>query len=349
MPHHRMLAVLLAVTICTLPAAADGIRDHLNRSDAWHRSTEGRRIAANVLSHQSTAGSWPKNTDTASQPYGGDGARIRGTFDNGATTPELTFLARAFRATNDDAYRRAFLLGFDHILEAQYPSGGWPQRHPAGDGYARHITFNDQTMVRLMRFVREVATAEAYRFVDEDRRDAAEQAFARGVECILKCQVRVDGKLTAWCAQHDAATFAPRPARSYELVSLSGSESVGIVRLLMSIEDPSQAIIQAVDAAVAWLEQVKLTGIRVDRKPDPAAPRGTNKVIVADPDAPPLWARFYEIGTNRPIYADRDGVVKRHLADIGYERRNGYAWLGTWAQELLQEEYPAWKRRLNRQ
>jgi hypothetical protein len=57
-----------------------------------------------------------------------------------------------------------------------------------------------------------------------------------------------------------------------------------------------------------------------------------------------MWARFYEIGTNRPIYADRDGVAKRELADIGYERRNGYAWLGTWPQRLLETEYPAWKK-----
>jgi pectate lyase len=322
------------------------VRDYLNRPDAWYRSEEGRRVAANVLSHQSAAGSWTKNGDTVSKPYEGDRSRIRGTFDNGATIGELTLLARAFRATNDDSYRRAFLFGLDHVLQAQYRNGGWPQYHPPGDGYARHITFNDGTMVRLMQFVREVARAEAYTFVDEDRHDAAAKAFERGVECIVKCQVRVDGKLTAWCAQHDEVTLEPRGGRSYELVSLSGSESVGIVRLLMSIDNASPAVIEAVDAAVAWLDAVKLTGIRVDRVPDSAAPKGTNKVVVADPTAPPMWARFYEVGTNRPIYADRDGVVKRNLADIGYERRNGYGWLGRWGQNLIDEEYPAWKKRL---
>lgn len=348
MLRYRHFIAMLAAMLYALPASAAEIRDYLDRTEAWHRSDEGRRIASNVLSHQSPLGSWPKNTDTASKPFEGDRTRIRGTFDNGATLGELTFLARAFRATNDDAYRRAFLLGLDHIVQAQYPNGGWPQYYPPGEGYARHITFNDETMVRLMRFVREVATAEGYRFVDEDRRDAAAKAFDRGVECILKCQVRVDGKLTAWCAQHDAVTFEPRPARSYELVSLSGSESVGIVRLLMSIEEPSPEVIAAVDAAVAWFDAVKLTGIRVDRVPDAAAPKGTNKVVVADPSAQPMWARFHEIGTNQPIYADRDGVVKRNLADIGYERRNGYGWLGTWAQPVLEKEYPAWKRRLKR-
>jgi pectate lyase len=348
MRGHHLIVVILVVEALSCPASAAGVRDYLNRPEAWHRSEEGRRVAANVLSHQSAAGSWAKNTDTTSKPYEGDRSRIRGTFDNGATTGELTFLARAFRATNDDACRRGFLLGLDHILQAQYRNGGWPQFHPPGDGYARHITFNDETMVRLMRFVREVAMSEGYAFVDEDRRDAAANAFERGIECIVKCQVRVDGKLTAWCAQHDEAKLEPRPARSYELVSLSGSESVGIVRLLMSIEEPSPAVIEAVDAAVAWLDAAKLTGIRVDRVPDPAAPKGTNKVVVNDPTAPPMWARFHEIGTNRPIYADRDGVIKRNLADIGYERSNGYGWLGTWGQPVLEKEYPAWKQRLKR-
>jgi hypothetical protein len=29
------------------------------------------------------------------------------------------------------------------------------------------------------------------------------------------------------------------------------------------------------------------------------------------------------------------------LAEIGYERRNGYAWCGTWPAALLEKDYPA--------
>ena len=61
---------------------------------------------------------------------------------------------------------------------------------------------------------------------------------------------------------------------------------------------------------------------------DDKAPRGKDKVVVKDPNAPGLWARFYEIGTNRPIFCDRDGVAKHDLSEIGYERRNGYACYG---------------------
>jgi hypothetical protein len=26
-------------------------------------------------------------------------------------------------------------------------------------------------------------------------------------------------------------------------------------------------------------------------------------------------------------------------------RRNGYAWLGSWPEKLLEQEYPAWKKK----
>jgi PelA/Pel-15E family pectate lyase len=120
---------------------------------------------------------------------------------------------------------------------------------------------------------------------------------------------------------------------------------VEIVRLLMSLDDPSPEVMQAVEGAVAWFEAAKIKGIRVVVEKDDKSPTGKNRVVVKDPSAPPMWARFYEIGTNKPIFADRDGVAKRDLADIGYERRNGYSWLGYRPQKLLEQGYPAWKKK----
>src|SRR5205814_10201241 len=138
----------------------------------------------------------------------------------------------------------------------------WPQSYPPDQTYHRYITFNDGAMERLMLFIREVAEQSTYDFVDAGRRRACREAFDRGVQCILNCQIRVDGKLTAWCAQHDEKDFSPRIGRSYELVSISGSESVGIVRLLMSLNDPSPEVVRSIDAAVAWFDSAKLNGIR---------------------------------------------------------------------------------------
>lgn len=327
-------------------AHAQRAAQYLNRPAAWWRTAEAAAVAENILSYQSPLGGWPKNTSTTAKKYTGQPESLKPTFDNGATTDELRFLARLVTATAEARYRQAFERGFDYILKAQYPNGGWPQFYPPGPQYHRHITFNDHAMARLMEFLRESWTAPHCRFLDEARRQAARAAFARGIECILKCQVRVNGELTAWCAQHDELDFQPRPARTFEPVSLSGCESVGLVRLLMSLDHPTPEVVRAVEAAVAWLEKVQVRGIKVVDIQDPQQPGGKDRVVRRDPAAPPLWARFYEIGSNRPIFCDRDGVVKYALADIGHERRNGYAWYGTWPQKLLQVEYPAWKKRL---
>ena len=118
------------------------------------------------------------------------------------------------------------------------------------------------------------------------------------------------------------------------------------MRYLMEIDKPGPDIVRAVESAVRWFDEVKLTGITVVVKRDTALPRGFDRVVVDDPAAPPLWARFYEIGTNKAMFVGRDGIVRNSLAEIEHERRIGYNYLGAWARELLSREYPAWRRRV---
>jgi len=332
-------AVIGLLVLASLNGAAMGAswRDYRKKPNEWFASRDALTVAKNVLSWQTPRGDWPKNLDTMSKPYRGDRKKLRGTFDNGATTGELRFLARAFVATKNRDCRAAFIKGLDHILAAQYASGGWPQFSPPGRGYHRHITFNDNAMVRLMEFLRDVAETKGFEFVTPDRRRKARLAFNRGLACILKCQIRVNGKLTAWCAQHDEKNYKPRPARVYEHISISGCESVAIVRLLMSIDKPRKEIVAAVHGAMAWFEAAKITGIR-------QVSRNGDKAVVKDPKAPPLWARFYDIKTNRPIFSGRDGVIKKALAQIEHERRTGYAWYGTWPAALT-KPYAEWKKK----
>lgn len=280
-----------------------------------------------MLSWQDTRGCWPKNLDTSAAPFRGEREEAKGTFDNSATVNELRLLARAFQVTQESACRTAFLKGLQSILDAQYENGGWLQS-PDAKGYSQYITFNDGTMVGLMTFLREASTEERrYSFVPEETRRKASEAFDRGIACILACQVEIDGKRTAWCAQHDPVTLEPRGARKYEHPSLSGAESAGIACLLMSLDEPSEEVKASIRDAVEWFDKSKLLGIRFEV-------RNGDGQIVSDPDAPPLWARFYEIRTGRPIFSGRDGVVKYDIAEIDAERRNGYAWYGTWGERV---------------
>ena len=128
----------------------------------------------------------------------------------------------------------------DYLLAAQYPNGGWPQFFPLRDGYYSRITYNDNAMVNVLTVLRDAAAGKPpYAFVDEARRVKARAAVSRGIDIILRTQLKQDGKLTAWCSQYDEKALAPAWARAYEPPSLSGSESVGIVRFLMEIEQPT--------------------------------------------------------------------------------------------------------------
>jgi PelA/Pel-15E family pectate lyase len=180
-----------------------------------------------------------------------------------------------------------------------------------------------------------------YAFVDGERRHKCEAAWDRGVECILDCQIKVIGRPTVWCAQHDEVTLAPANARAFELASFSGDESASITLLLMSIEKPSDRVKRAVQGAAAWFGSHKLTGLRTERRPDKSSPRGYDVVVVKDPAAPPMWARFYDLETGQPFFCGRDGIRKPSLAQIEIERRAGYTWLGPWGQKVL-DAYPRW-------
>jgi PelA/Pel-15E family pectate lyase len=143
-------------------------------------------------------------------------------------------------------------------------------------------------------------------------------------------------------------TLAPAPARKYEVVSLSGGESVDIVRFLTAIKDPPAVVIESIESAVAWFEKSQLKGIKWIEKSDPAQPGGMDRVVIKDPNAGPLWARFYEIGSNRPIFVGRDGVIKYDVTEIDHERRTSYSWYVDEPAKLLNRDYPAWRKKNGR-
>lgn len=325
----------------------------LDQPAAWYASPAARAVADTVLAYQRESGGWPKDVDMArvldpehASRLAAERTRADSTIDNGATVTQLRFLARVYQATGEARLRRAFTAGLEYLFAAQYHNGGWPQVFPLRADYSRHITFNDDAMIGVMTLLADVAAGRSpFSFVDAAHRARAGRAVQRGLAVILAAQVRVTGRLTAWCAQHDARTLEPRGARAYEHAALSGQESAGILRFLMSIERPAGAVIAAIDAGVAWLESVRITGRRLERRVDSTRARGFDVVLVPDPAAPPLWARFYEIGTNRPIFSGRDGVIRYDLAEIEEERRTGYTWIGPFAADVIEKRYPAWKTR----
>lgn len=240
--------------------------------------------------------------------------------------------------------------------------------------YVSHITFNDNAMVNLLTLLRQIARRDpAYAPLVGDAEAArAERAFFDGVQCILDCQIRGtyeqyefgrteqggvivgdrrtgDGPLTVWCAQHDAETLEPAQARAYEYPSYSGGESAGILKLLMSINPKDipadrpamwEAIKTSVVAAAEWFDAHRIEGKRYERRMTGGKP---DRVLVDAPGERDLWARFYELGTCRPIFGMYDFVRLYDLNEVSQERRMGYGWYQTSLAEILSKRYPKWR------
>ena len=324
------------------------------QDETWFATDEAKRVADNVLLYQREIGGWPKNIqmqnvisesekrqllDLKSDPIGC-------TTDNGATCQEMIFLSKVYKQQPNDNYKFAFLRGLMYLITSQYSNGGWPQFYPLKKGYAMHITYNDDSMVNILNILKIVKEKGNYNSitVPTEIQENVATAFEKGIDCILKTQYKQKGILTSWCAQHDEETLLPADARAFELASLSGKESAKIVLLLMSIDNPSPEIIKSVEAAVTWLEKTKISGIKIDNVPTGEGDK-TDRVVVESTDAGPLWARFMDLKDNKPFFCDRDGVKKATLAEIGYERRNGYGWYATEPKEVL-KRYQIWKEKL---
>ena len=321
--------------------------DVLKQPKLWYAVDEATRIANQVLQYQRDNGGWTKNIDMAAMLTQAEREKLLKeksdtdtTIDNNATTTQLAYLAKVITAKNIEAHKTGFLKGLDFLLAMQYENGGFPQFYPLKTDYTREITFNDDAMINALRILRDIARKkEDYLFVDEERRLKAERAIERAMPVLLKTQIVVDGKKTVWAAQYDEKTLKPAPARKFEPVSLTAGESVAIVRYLMLDATPSPEVVDAIESAVEWYRKNQLKGIRWVRQ------NGENTVL-KDKSAPPIWARFYQIETMKPIFIGRDAVIKYDVTQIEAERRNGYAWYVSGPNELLNEDYPKWKAKL---
>jgi PelA/Pel-15E family pectate lyase len=321
-----------------------------------YKPTELTSIGDNILLYQKNNGGWPKNYDimailTEDQKDSLVKAKntLNTTFDNGTTYTHVEALANIYTATKVEKYKDAALKGLDFILAAQYKNGGWPQYYPLEDNYSRHITFNDGAYVGIMELLKDIKDSKpAYAFISGKLREKFSAAYEKGLDCIIKTQINDNGKLTAWCQQYDEVTLQPAWARKFEPPSICNGESSDVVLFLMRIDKPSKEVINAIQSAVAWFEESKIlnTRVQVISAPPLNTPYRVSKsdrVVVNDPAAPPIWTRYYELKTHKPLFCNRDSKVVYSLAEVDRERRDGYAWY-TYSPQKVLDKYPAWQK-----
>jgi PelA/Pel-15E family pectate lyase len=101
-----------------------------------------------------------------------------------------------------------------------------------------------------------------------------------------------------------------------------------------------------VQSAVILFEDSKIVGIRVEEFNTPPFQTPlrlltTDRRVVEDKTAPPIWARFYELGTHRPLFSNRQSQLLYSMAEVDRERR-AYGWYTYDPQQVL-DNYPAWQ------
>ncbi|WP_168074725.1 pectate lyase [Caulobacter sp. SSI4214] len=334
-----------------LPATAHGDGGMaLHKAPAWYASPEARHIADVIVSFQTPAGGWSKNQDRRGalrlpgQPWASDNSSQHlgkddfdaphsprwsyvGTLDNNATITEMRFLAKVATQApgpEGDAYRQSFLKGVHYLLAAQFPNGGWPQVWPLEGGYHDAITYNDNAVSEAAALLTEVSEAKAeFAFVPADLRAKAAEAAKWGRLCIVATQIRVNGKLTLWGQQADPFTLEPVGARNFEPPALATSESADLLLYLMSLPDPTPQEVRAVHWGVAWLNHHAIMGKEWTGKG-----QTDGRHLIDKTGAGPIWARYYDRKTEKPIFGDRDKSLHDNVDDISQERRDGYSWFG---------------------
>lgn len=339
-------------------------RAPLDRDPAWYATAEARRIGDTVVSFQTPAGGWSKNQDRSGpprqrgqrfandaetmvvDPTNFDAPRDRfwtfvGTIDNNATTHEMHYLGRlaaALPGRDGDRYRAAFVKGVRYLLAAQYPNGGWPQIYPLEGGFHDGITFNDNGVALVAMLLEDVAEDAGYRFVPADLRARARTAVTRGIDVILRAQVRVGGRLTGWPQQVDALTLGPISARNYEPRSIASGETTDILMFLMRQPRPTPAVRAAIEGGVAWLRDKAVYDVAFTRTPE-------GRKLIAKPGAGPLWSRNYDLVSGKPIFGDKDKSIHDDVNLISEGRRNGYSWWVDQPSRVI-AAYPAWRARV---
>jgi len=314
-----------------------------------------RTLADNMITWQLPHGGFYKNAKTVyAAPWNGTDPRSGwlgannvelGTIDNGGTETETMFLADVYRRSSDTKYRDAARKALEFLLTMQYPSGGFPQVYPARPGtYSNYVTFNDDAMVRvlgMMDYARQKKTPLVGDIFTADELARIDTAISKAIDYILKAQIVQNNVKTVWCAQHDQTTYAPMGARSYELPSKSGLESVGIISFLMS--QPQTAEVKAAaQAAIAWY---KSDAVKVANTAYVSRPAG-NTDDTYDPiqarAGSTMWYRFYDLDQDVGFFSGRlptdnpPGVGKQYdIMKIEPERRYGYQWAGSYGTSLF--------------
>lgn len=294
--------------------------------DEWYlRAAKDAAMA--LVNGQLESGGWDYYIDfSAESPHRyrqgehRDRAKNTTTFDDQTTQSAIRFLMEFLITAPAEAHgpiAECAEYALAKVVEAQYPTGAWPQRYDGkqrdpqdypikratipeeypreylGKSYQSRYTLNDGAQRNCVLLM-----LEAYEKLGKKQ---FLHAAEKGGEFLILSQL--PPPQAGWAQQYNF-DMEPAWARAFEPPALSAKESAGAVQTLIDLylATGNERYLQPIPAAIEWFERSML---------------GSKQ-----------WARMYELGTNRPIYGDRDGTIHFSIEELSRERREGYGWEG---------------------
>jgi PelA/Pel-15E family pectate lyase len=245
------------------------------------------------------------------------------TYDDSVTSGATKFLLELYMLTLDPQYRVPLLKAIDFILESQYSNGAWPQRyplkynHPHDDhpDYTSYYTYNDnviQDNIYLLLEAWEKLGNEEYK-----------KAAYRGMDFVIISQL--PAPQAGWGQQYDM-NMNSAASRSYEPASVMPGQTRQCIRDLINFFriTGNKKYLRGIPDAIEWLENSYL----------PESHKQNDSVT---------HATFYELVTNKPLYAHREGTsIETGRYWIDYEPKNfpgHYGMQGRIDIDAIKKEY----------
>ncbi len=203
------------------------------------------------------------------------------TFDDATTPDAANFMLRLYLEKREARFKASLDRVIQFVLDAQYPSGGWPQRHPDAGGapgagcpdYARAITLNDRVGAENVAFL-----LACHGALGDDR---LLDPIRRGMEVFILLQQ--PAPQAGWALQYTPEDLKPVAARTYEPAALATNATAACIQEMMTFYEMTgdARFLERIPEAFAWLDSVRLRS--------------------------GAFPTFVEPGTNKPLYLHRAG------------------------------------------
>ncbi|WP_339924582.1 pectate lyase [uncultured Cyclobacterium sp.] len=223
-------------------------------------------------------------------------------FDDNQTQSAVSFLMALDQELEDSLINAATQRALKMMMHTQLSNGGWPHKYPEQGNYHDYATFNDGGINDCIRVM-----MEAYQYYPND--EAIEKSLRKAARFMNISQL--PPPQPGWAQQYNEF-LQPAWARTFEPAAVCPSVTLNNINTLIDLYlvFGNATILEPIPDALRWLREIRMENGK--------------------------WARFVELGTNKPLYYDRPRIRVDNIEDLHPERRTGYGYQSN-LQSLLKK------------